>query len=98
MACGRPVIGSRYSAVGDYFDETVGYPVGHDLVAASGYEYTGQWAAPREDEMVSQMRRVYHEPEEARALGRQAATRARRLTWKAAAHTLVRTLEEHGIL
>jgi glycosyltransferase involved in cell wall biosynthesis len=98
MACGRPVIGSRYSAVGEYFDETVGYPVGHDLVQAAGYEYCGNWAAPCEDEMVSQMRRVYHEPEEARALGRRAAARARRLTWKSAAHSLANTLEEHGIL
>jgi glycosyltransferase involved in cell wall biosynthesis len=98
MACARPVIGSRYSAIGEYFDEAVGYPVGHEIVTATGYEYSGHWAAPNEDEMISQMRRVYHEPEEARALGRRAATRARRLTWKTAAHVLARTLEEHGIL
>jgi glycosyltransferase involved in cell wall biosynthesis len=98
MACGRPVIGSGYSAVAEYFDETVGYPVGHDLVPAAGYEYVGHWAAPREDEMVAQMRRIYHEPDEARAFGRRASARARRLTWKAAAHTLVRALEEHGVL
>jgi glycosyltransferase involved in cell wall biosynthesis len=98
MACGRPVIGSRYSAVGEYFDKTVGYPVPHDLVPASGYEYGGHWGAPREDEMIAQMRRVYHEPDEARRLGRRAASRARRLTWKAAAHALVHVLEEHEIL
>ncbi len=97
MACGRPVIGTRYSAVGEYFDEGVGYPVGYDLVPASGYEYRGFWSAPREEEMVSQMRRVFHEPEEVRALGRRAASRARRLTWKATAHALARALEEHGI-
>jgi glycosyltransferase involved in cell wall biosynthesis len=98
MACARPVIGSRYSAVGEYFDESVGYPVAHDLVPATGYEYRGHWGAPRDDEMISQMRRIYHEPDEARELGRRAASRARRLTWKATAHILARTLEEHGIL
>jgi glycosyltransferase involved in cell wall biosynthesis len=98
MACGRPVIGSSYSAVSEYLDESVGYPVPYDVVPATGYEYTGNWAAPREDDMIVQMRRVYHDLEEARRLGRRAAARARRFTWKAAAHRLVTVLEEHGIL
>jgi glycosyltransferase involved in cell wall biosynthesis len=98
MACARPVIGTRYSAVGEYFDESVGYPVPYDVVPAAGYEYTGNWAAPREDDMIVQMRRVCHDHEEARRLGRRAAARARRFTWKAAAHKLVAVLEEHDIL
>jgi glycosyltransferase involved in cell wall biosynthesis len=98
MACGRPVIGSCYSAVGEYFDESVGYPVPYDVVPATGYEYTGNWAAPREDDMIVQMRRVFHDLEEARRLGRRAAARARRFTWKAATHRLVTVLEEHNIL
>jgi glycosyltransferase involved in cell wall biosynthesis len=98
MACGRPVVSTRYSAVRDYFDEAIGYPVAHAVVPASGGRYTGHWALPSEAGLVEQMRQVYRDPAGARDRGRRAAARARLFTWKATAHRLARALEEHGVL
>lgn len=98
MACGRPVVTSPFSAVGEYFDESVGYPVAYDLVEAAGDCYVGQWAAPRAEELIEQLRAIYRDPMTARDRGRRAAARARRYTWKATIARLARVLREHGIL
>ncbi|MCE9529951.1 MAG: glycosyltransferase family 4 protein, partial [Planctomycetes bacterium] len=96
MACGRPVISTAYSAVTEYFDETVGYPVAHRLVEAECSIYSGRWAELDEDDLVKIMRRVHANQADARRLGQHAATRIRRFTWKEAGRRLLNVLEKHS--
>jgi len=95
MACGRPIISTAYSAVTEYFDEAVGYPVAHRLTAAEGSIYSGSWAEIDEDDLVRAMRQVYDDQQEARQRGERAAARTRRFTWKEAGRRLARVLEQH---
>jgi len=92
MACGRPLISSAYSGPTAYFDDSVGYVVGHRAVPVQSEIYSGHWAEPNDDEIIRQMRRVYADAEEARRLGDRSATRASGFTWKAAGRKLAATL------
>ncbi len=95
MACGRPVVSTAYSAVTEYFDETVGFPFAHRLTAADKTIYNGQWAELDEDELVRVLRHVYDNEAEARMRGQAAAARTRRFTWKEAGQRLIAALESH---
>lgn len=97
MACGRPVISTMYSAVTEYFDDQVGYMVGHDIVPASGGAYSGHWAKPKDEDIIAQMQRVYNDREEAKDKGEASFLRARNFTWKNAGTQLVKLLQDHGI-
>ena len=81
MACGRPLISTRFGGVSEFFDGMVGYVVGHRLIEARNAVYSGRWADPNDDEIIEQMRRVYRDRQEAAALGDAAAERAGRFTW-----------------
>jgi glycosyltransferase involved in cell wall biosynthesis len=98
MACARPVISTKYSAVTEYFDDEVGYPVTHKIVKASGGVYSGHWANPDDDSVVEQMRRVYNNMEESIEKGRKSFLRARNFTWKDAGLKLLTILKGNGII
>ncbi|VTS03813.1 glycosyltransferase [Tuwongella immobilis] len=84
MACGRCLISTKYSAVADYFDETVGFPVDHAVIPTQSDLYLGSWSRADDDSMIAAMRQVYADQTEARRRGQAAAARARRYTWKEA--------------
>lgn len=97
MACGRPIISTQYSAVTEYFDDEVGYPVTHQIIKASGGAYSGHWAKPDDESVIAQMRRVYENMEEAREKGRKSFLRAKNFTWKDMGSKLLTVLKNNGI-
>jgi glycosyltransferase involved in cell wall biosynthesis len=98
MACGRPLLSTRYSAVAEYFDDLVGYTAEHRIIPASGGAYSGHWAAPVENSVIEQMRRVYADTSLAQEKGRQAFLRARQFTWKTTGERLLRLLSEQSVI
>jgi len=101
MACGTPVICTRGLSTDDFVDETVGYRVpaarlglGRD-VAGFALAADGWWLNPDVEELAAAMRRVYEQPEEARAKGAAAAARAAAAwTWTHSAEHAVRLIDE----
>jgi glycosyltransferase involved in cell wall biosynthesis len=98
MACGRPLISTKYSAVSEYFDETVGYCLSHKLIKASGDQYSGLWAEPNYEELAANMLKVYKNQEEAKILGEKAANRAKKFLWKDTWQALFKLLKNDGII
>ena len=98
MACGRPLVSTAYSGPTEFFDGAVGYPVPHRVVPVRNEYYSGHWADPDDDALIDTMRRVYRDRDEARRLGRVAAARARRFTWRDAGRKLAAVLAGHGFL
>ena len=98
MACGRPLISTSFSGVGEFFDRTVGYEVGYRMVEARNAIYSGQWADPNDEDMMAAMRRVYREPAEAQRLGEVSAERAAEFTWERTSRKLIEVLAQHGFL
>ncbi|MGO9921144.1 MAG: glycosyltransferase family 4 protein [Isosphaeraceae bacterium] len=99
MACGRAAIATAFSGHGEYFDETVGYPLQFRYRPADGmYVGLGHWGVPEPDSLVARMRQVYRNRDEAARLGDAAARRARQFTWDRTAAGLVRTLVDVGAL
>lgn len=81
MALGKPVIATAYSGNLEFFDESVGYPIAHNLteVAAQAGPYMpySVWADPDKDSLVTQFRAVYENQEAAWARGKRGAQRIR---------------------
>jgi hypothetical protein len=90
MACGLPVISTRWSAQTEFFNEEVGYPIEIKrlipAVAKCPYYEGFRWADPDVDHLAHLMRHVYENREEARARGSKASIHAReKWTWRDAA-------------
>ncbi len=98
MACGRPLISTTFSGVGEFFDRTVGYEIGYRLVEARNAIYSGRWADPNDEDMMAAMRRVYRDPAEAERLGKASAERAAAFTWERTSRRLIEVLAQHGFL
>jgi glycosyltransferase involved in cell wall biosynthesis len=92
MACARPVISTCYSAVTEYFDAEVGFPVEHKLVPTDGDVYYGHWGQPDDQALLRALRSVYENDVAAQHRGCRAAARARGFTWKEAGRKLVEVL------
>ncbi len=64
---------------------------------ANRIPYAGaQWAEPDVDALVELLRRVHRQRDEARALGAQAAIRAREWPWQRSAQTILDRLHAIG--
>jgi glycosyltransferase involved in cell wall biosynthesis len=99
MACGRPLVSPCYSGLTEFFDPSVGYPVGYDLVPVRGTDvYAGRWAEPDEGDLIARMREVYADRRAAERLGAAAADRARGFTWSATAAAVAAVLRRHGLI
>jgi len=98
MACGRTIISTKYSAVTEYFDESVGYAADHQIVPASGGAYSGSWGKPVDESIIKWMRHIYENREEARQKGEAAALRAKEFTWKSMGNKLVNILKENKVI
>jgi hypothetical protein len=97
MACGRPLISSTYSAVGEYFDHRVGYPVSYREVSTESDLYPGNWGIPDDESIKQAMREVYTNDRESRIRGNRAASRAQRFPWKETGRKLVQVLKPYLI-
>lgn len=98
MACGVPLISTRFGGVGTFFDSQVGYEVGYRLIEARNAVYQGTWSDPDDDDLVARMREVYADGEEARRLGAAAARRALRFRWEDTTRRLVIALIRHRFI
>ncbi|WP_322487301.1 glycosyltransferase [Chloroflexus sp.] len=100
MACGVPVIATAWSGPTAFLDETCGYPLPIRSLTPTGaasIPYAGaQWAEPDVDALVELLRRVHRQRDEARALGAQAAIRAREWPWQRSAQTILDRLHAIG--
>jgi GT2 family glycosyltransferase/glycosyltransferase involved in cell wall biosynthesis len=99
MACGLPVIATRWSGPADFLHDGVGYPLEPArLVPAEArcpYYEGFEWADPDVDQLRGLMRTVYEDPAGAQARGRAAAEEvAARWTWEQAAEKVRRRLLE----
>ncbi|VTU02611.1 glycosyl transferase : Glycosyl transferase family 2 OS=Paenibacillus alvei DSM 29 GN=PAV_5c01900 PE=4 SV=1: Glycos_transf_2: Glycos_transf_1 [Gemmataceae bacterium] len=101
MACGLPVIATRWSAMTDFIDESVAYPLDVErmvpAVAKCPYYKGFSWAEPSYEHLRHQMRHVFEHPDEARGRGTRASEVAHaRWTWDQAAQRIVQRLTEIG--
>lgn len=98
MACGLPTLATNYSAVCEYLNEDVGYPLHYTLTdvprgALGRSESLGQWAAPDRAHLRQRMREIYQNQEKAQVIGAKAASVARaQWTWDHAAQKAITQL------
>jgi predicted O-linked N-acetylglucosamine transferase (SPINDLY family) len=107
MACGTPVITTRYSAMTEYANDANAYllnvermvPV-YDPLFFPQAGVAGEWAQISVDELAARMRQVYEKRDEAAVLGLSAAQdMAQHWTWDHAAqkaHTLITRARKLG--
>ncbi len=93
MACGLPVIATKWSAHTEFVSEDTAYPIEvRRLVAAEAkcpYYDGWRWAEPDEGHLVHLLRHVYEHREEAALKGKRASAEAlSRWTWRHAAERI----------
>jgi glycosyltransferase involved in cell wall biosynthesis len=98
MGCGVPLISTRFSAVGEMFDASVGYEVSYKLIEARNRVYSGRWGDPSDDELIARMREVYADRSAAARLGVAAARRAPEFSWDESIRKLTAALAKHDFL
>jgi glycosyltransferase involved in cell wall biosynthesis len=101
MACGLPTITTNWSAQTEFVNDAICYPVQAKrlipAIAKCPYYVGYEWADPDFEQLVHQMRHVYDNRDEARAVGMKAAeTVARDWTWDRAAEKILARLEAVG--
>ncbi|MBA4191959.1 MAG: glycosyl transferase [Planctomycetaceae bacterium] len=99
MACGLPVIATNWSAMTDFLDESVAYPLDVErLVPAKAkcpYYKGFSWAEPSYEHLRAQMRHIFEHQDEAHNRGMRASEVAHtRWTWDQAAQRIVQRLAE----
>lgn len=95
MACGRPIIATKYAGLAEFFDEKVGFPVKYEEVPSKwswGYS-NGFWSEFNEDDMIDIMRLVYNNPDKVELFGKLSAKRSAKFTVNAFVNTLIKTLQ-----
>lgn len=95
MACGRPVVMGAYAGVTDYFNKDVGYSVEYRDIPATG-RYIGKCYQVTPEAFAQGMRKVFHQQNEARVLGKRAAGRVKSWTWGQSARQLMAHLRQVG--
>ncbi|MCE9566262.1 MAG: glycosyltransferase family 4 protein [Planctomycetes bacterium] len=98
MACGVPLISSRFGGVGAFFDARVGYEVRSTPIEASNAIYQGMWSDPHNGDMMTCMRQVYRDGETARLSGIAASQRAAKFRWEDTMRKLVIALIRHNFI
>lgn len=102
MACGRPVIGAKYSGQADFLNETNAFVVPHREVDAdaehSNVRYLGQWAELNYKVAGQHMMMIHKSRSSARAIGEVAEKWVAPMTWENSANRLIQILEKVGAL
>lgn len=99
MATGRPLIAAAYSAMAEYLDKSVGYPVKFSEVPASGGGgYSGRWAEIDMASLRAKMREAYHRRPALLRRGAAAARKAREFTPGRTAVGIIRAMHSAGAL
>jgi GT2 family glycosyltransferase len=101
MACGLPVIATNWSAMTEFLDESVAYPLQVERLVPARAKcpyYEGfRWAEPSYDRLRALMRHVFEHPREARDKGMRAAQVAHDCwTWDHSAKLIVNRLSAIG--
>ncbi|NTW02340.1 MAG: glycosyltransferase family 4 protein, partial [Oscillochloris sp.] len=101
MACGLPTIATNWSAQTEFMRDDICYPVQVSrlipAIAKCPYYAGYQWADPDVEHLAHQMRFVYENQEQARAVGMCAANVvSREWTWKRAAEKILARLDAVG--
>ena len=101
MACGLPVIATKWSSQVDFMTEENSYPLEVDslvpAVAKCPYYDGFNWAQPSYEHLRYLMRKVYENQREAKAIGEKAAMDAHgRWTWQHAAQKIISRLHDIG--
>ena len=99
MACGLPVIATNWSAQTDFYNDKVGYPVDVekliDAKAKCPYYEGYQWAEPSFEHLIHQMRYVYENRDEAKAMGLRASKEAlTNWTWDQATDKMLERIRQ----
>lgn len=95
MATGRAVIAVPFGGITEFFDDSVGFPVGFDLEPAKNhYDNGGLWAKPKKEDLVDRMRELYNRRRTEKEL--KASERGMRLNWEQSNKTLEQTLVKAG--
>jgi glycosyltransferase involved in cell wall biosynthesis len=82
LACGVPVIATRYSGHTEYFDESVGWPLRYSMEPGiGGYANAGHLARPVIGSLRDQMRAAFEDREGRIARGRAGVERSREFSW-----------------
>jgi len=90
MATGRPVIAPFWAGIGEYADESCGFPVEYSLADCYGpYAGHGQWAVPNIYSLIDQMRFAYDNPSEVAIRGHNSVERARFFSWDKTVNDLI---------
>lgn len=99
MALGRPVISPAFGGITEYFNDSVGFVVEHDLVEA-GDVWTGQglWAHVDDDCIMEAMRWAVEHRDECERVGFKAHTSARKLTWEHSCVKLVSAISSQAMV
>jgi glycosyltransferase involved in cell wall biosynthesis len=99
LAVGRPLVSVKFGGVAEYFTEEIGYPIKFQLEPARGpYAGCGHWAVPEEKHLISQLRRVYEDREDARERGLKGAISVSRFSWEESNRKLVHIMREIGMV
>jgi glycosyltransferase involved in cell wall biosynthesis len=104
MRTGLPCIATNYSGVTDFFDATVGYPVGYKMgegkvtFIKDQREISTEIAYPFVDELIYNMIKVHTDYNSAVRKGERASQRISAIyNWGTSAHKLVEIIREYGI-
>lgn len=101
MSCGKPVIRTMYSGTTDFFDNSSGFVVKHNVVPVDDpliYQNCGNWGKPDEASMIAMLRYVYAHPGFAFLKGAHAHEVAKRYSFKNSVDKLITTLRIIGAL
>lgn len=104
MRTGLPCISTDYSGCRDFFDKSVGVPIGFSFgdgkitFIGDNKTHSTKIAFPNVDEMCGAMVYIYENYKDALKLGERASARIRsKFTWENSARTLINLIEEHGL-
>lgn len=99
LAVGRPVISALHGGVTEFFTEEFGYPVRFQLAPAQGfYEGYGAWAEVELEDVIEQMRSVFHDRMGAREKGLKGSQYVSRLTWNNSNIKLLNIMKDIGMV